>query len=679
VTQLVGIDVGGTFTDLVMLDSETGALVARKVPTTVGDQAVGFLDALDRVGVDRHEIDSLVHGTTTGTNAILERTAPPTALITTRGFGDLLEMGRRTRPNLNGLGGEFEPLIAADRRVEVSGRMSAWGEELEPLDIEEIKSRAAELAAAGCVAVAISFIHGYRYPEHEIAAAQAVAEVWPNSYVCRGSEVLPQIREFERTTAAVLNAMLQPLVTSYTSSLSQTLAEQGYRRPLLIVQANGGVMDAARSAQSAIHTVLSGPAAGVSAAAAIGRLAGYPNIISADMGGTSFDVAMIRDGRPGSTQSKSLAFRVPLGVPTTDIETIGAGGGSIASVDRGGILRVGPESAGSEPGPVCYGRGGERPTVTDANVWLGRLDPTQIPDVDSSGALEAIERALRTHIADPLGVSVDESANAIVALSNEAMASAIRLISIGRGVDPRDFALMTFGGAGPLHAVSLARALAIPTVIVPLRPGVTSALGCVVADLRRDHLTSFDRPVEADVLDDLRAAIAELTARGVEEIGEQGVGHEQPITAITLDMLYSGQFHMISVPLGEVPSDIREVRDAFETSYSKIYGSLLDGGQMRISAVRVTTVAPRPSAERALTHARSDAAAGDSAAEPRTTRRVWFGDGFVDAAIYDRSDLAAGHRVSGPAVVEQSDSTTVLDPGSHALVDPDGNLLVNFD
>jgi N-methylhydantoinase A len=667
----VGVDVGGTFTDMIAIDSTTRRVQLAKVPTTLNNQADGILAAIAETGVALDEIDVIVHGTTTGTNAVLERKGSRAGLVTTSGFRDVLELGRRTRPNLYGLGGEFTPLIPRDLRFEVDGRVDSLGGELVALDEEGLRAALSELLRRECESVAISFVNSYVNTEQEARAAEIAREMWPNEFVSVGSEILPQIREFERATTTALNAMLQPLITRYLHSLIDRLGEAGYGGRLFVTQANGGVADGAGAGAKAVHTVLSGPAAGVTAAAEIGVNAGFRNVISGDMGGTSFDVAMIVDGQPSLTSEKSIAYKIPLRVPAIDIVTVGSGGGSIAWVDRSGILRVGPESAGSYPGPVAYGRGGQRPTITDANVWLGRLDVSRLPGIESEAALSAVEAALREHVGDPLGLSVDDAAASILRVANDAMAGAMRLVSIERGADPREFAYMSFGGAGPLHAVPLARELGIPWVIMPRRPGLTSALGCLVADVRRDFVRSV--PLRMAAVEDVATFTAwmdELEQGGMRELAEQGLTDAPVDVEYRLDMRYEGQFHVVSVRFDRKPASVAQVLDAFEATYRELYGASMTGLAALVSAVGTTVIARRPSFDLSTLSREME--------KPRSTgsRSVWFDGQRVEVPVFDRLALAEGEVVRGPAIIEQGDSTLVLEPDSEGTVDRDGNLII---
>ena len=466
----LGIDVGGTFTDLLLADAETGTFQVAKVSTTPDDQSRGVLAGVESLGIDIAEIASIAHGTTAGTNAILERKGARVGMITTRGFRDVIELGRRTRPFAYGMIGSYEAIIPRELRLEVTERVGAEGDVIIPLDEGGLRAAIERLARLDLDALVIHFLHSYADPAHERRALEIARDLWPTPYVVAGSAILPEFREFERGVTASLNAYIQPIVSSYIERLNRQLRDDGLVHDLLVMQGNGGMMAASVVADHAIHTVMSGPAAGATAAARTATFAGFPNIITCDMGGTSFDVALIRDGQPVLTTERELGYGLPVRVPMVDIQTIGAGGGSIARINAAGILQVGPDSAGAEPGPICYGRGGTEPTVTDANLLLGRIDPATLAGELSPASIDTVRDAIREKIGDPLGLDAVEAAAAIISVTNNQLAGAIRMVSIEKGHDPRDFALFPFGGAGPLHAVALARELGIPQLLIPRFP-----------------------------------------------------------------------------------------------------------------------------------------------------------------------------------------------------------------
>ena len=675
-TKLVGVDVGGTFTDLVLVDEVTGEVRLAKVPTTPRNQAAGVLAALTAAATTPAELKVIVHGTTTATNALLERKGARAGLITTRGFRDVLELGRRTRPTPYGLKGSFEPLIPRDLRLEVTERVDAEGEIVTPLDEDAVRDAARQLRARGVEALVIHFIHSYVNDRHERRAREIAAEEWPNAYITVGSELLPEYREYERGTTAAINGFVQPVIDRYLRTLAADLTTQGYRRELLVMQGNGGTMSVDVAGRHAVSTLMSGPAAVVKAAAYTALAAGHRNVISCDMGGTSFDVGMIRDGRPGLSADKEMGYGLPVRVPMIDIHTIGAGGGSIARVNSAGILQVGPESAGADPGPICYGRGGEEPTTTDANLLLGRLNPAGLLGVregeprDSGGAgLDRVRDAFDKKLGAHLGLSPEDVASAIVRVANDKMAGAIRLVSLQRGHDPRDFVLFAFGGAGPLHAVALARELAIPKVLVPARPGITSALGCLVADVRHDFVKTINQDLLRMDVGRARAILAGQVEEGHALLASEGVEVETVTVQHEADMQFIGQTHVLTVPIARTDFDRDDLLVAFEKAYWERFEVELKQMRAQVVSLRTAVIGRRQpvSLEGLL-------AAASGPATRSASRRVWFESGWTETPIYRREQLPAGAEITGPAIVEQLDSTTVIEPGDHVRVDALGNL-----
>jgi N-methylhydantoinase A len=621
-------------------------------------------------------VASVVHGTTVGTNALLERKGARAGLITTRGFRDVLEMRRRDRRQTWGLWGQFVPVIQRDLRLEVGERTLADGTVLEAIDPAEIRAAARALLDKGCEAVCVVFINAYANPANERAALDALRDVWPNEHANCSSAILPEIREFERTSTTAINAYLQPVVGSYLGALETRLKEGGFAGDVLIVQSNGGVMTVDTARALPVRTALSGPAAGVIAAAAIARGAGFPNVITGDVGGTSFDVSLIVDGTPQLAAQTTLDFGLVVRTPMVEISTIGAGGGSIAGIDRGGLLQVGPESAGSDPGPVCYGLGNDRPTVTDANVVMGRINAERpIGGKLARLDVDAARRAIEATVAKPLGLDVMAAAEAIVRVANARMAGAIRLVSIERGHDPKRFALMPFGGGGALHACALIREVGLASALVPRFPGVTSAMGCIIADMRHDRVQTINATLDgldvARLTADVRATAAALTL----QLDRSGMRFEGVETLVELDMSYVGQTHTVAVPLA-LPDGrdltAADVRTAFEAAYRGAYGRLLDGLPMRLLNLRTAVVGRRP----AFALSTLAPQGGSVEGARRGVRRIWAEGAWHEAAVLDRLALPAGAVIPGPAVLEQPDSTIVVEPDMAARVDPLGNLVI---
>ncbi len=678
-SRIAGIDVGGTFTDLVVVDDATGEVRIAKVPTTADNQAFGVLAAVDSAGVDPAGLDAIVHGTTTTTNAMLERKIAQVGLITTRGFRDVLELGRRTRPTPYGLKGRFVPLIERRFRLEVDERVDAEGAVLVPLDEAQVAAAARQLVALGAESVVIHFLHSYLNPDHEMRAADIVRGLWPNRYVTAGHTVVAEYREYERGTTAAVNAAIQPILYRYIERLQRELAGRGFGRELLVMQGNGGTVAAGVVVEHAVATVMSGPASGVIAAATTAMQAGtlpgeFANVVSYDMGGTSSDVALILGGEPSVSSDLELEYAMPIHVPMVDVHTIGAGGGSIASVDVSGMLKVGPESAGASPGPICYGRGGLRPTITDANLVLGRLDPERLLAVEHAVSMDAIRAALVQHVGAPLGLDATEAAAAIVRVANDRMAGAIRMVSLARGHDPRDFALFAFGGAGPLHAAALARELGIPKVLIPARPGLTNALGCVVADLRHDFVATVNQPLEAVVDTRIAEVFEAQIASGRALLAREKVAVESVVTLHRADMQFQGQSHILPVAIATAAITIDELRASFAAAYWKRFGVELPEIRPVLVNLHTAVIGRRkPVSLRAIAPARPKATVE---AARRTTRPVWFDGGWLDTPVYVREQLPFDARFAGPAIVEQLDCTSVIEPGNRVEIDTIGNLIV---
>ena len=594
---IIGVDVGGTFTDVFALDETSGEVKVAKVPSTRGDQSKGFMEGIGQVTAGPGDIATVVHGTTVATNALLERNGAKTGIITTHGFRDVLEMRRRDRPTTWGLWGTFTPVVSRDDRLEVGERTLADGTVRKAVDPGEVRTAARHLLDSGCEAICVFFINGYANPQNEMTAVAAVRSLWPTSHVTAATEILPEIREFERCSTATLNAYLQPVVSSYLDRLEEGMRAQGSDAEILIVQSNGGIMTLETAKRLPVRTALSGPAAGVIAAGHIARAAGYPNVITCDMGGTSFDVSLISEGESALSAQTQIDFGMVIRTPMIEITTIGAGGGSIARVDQGGLLDVGPDSAGSDPGPVCYGLGNDRPTVTDANLVLGRINPDRpiggkLERLDVEAAKSAVSRA----IGEPLGLDVIDAAEAIIRVANAKMAGAIRLVSIERGHDPKRFAIMPFGGGGALHAGALISEIGLAAAIVPRYPGVTSALGCVTADMRHDVVQTVNLGLDDLNADALGRNMARIVAEAETVLLQGRARFDQVEHVYELDMLYVGQTHTVAVPI-ILPEDglTREaIERAFEAAYKAAYGRLLEGIPARVINLRVAAIGRRP-------------------------------------------------------------------------------------
>ncbi|NBT40935.1 MAG: hydantoinase/oxoprolinase family protein [Alphaproteobacteria bacterium] len=675
--MVIGVDVGGTFTDILALDEISGTVKVAKTPSTRGDQSIGFLEGILSVTEDLSAVATVIHGTTVATNALLERKGAKTGIITTAGFRDVLEMRRRDRPQTWGLWGQFVPVVERQNRIEVAERTLADGTIRQAVNEQEVKAAAQTLLANGCLSVCLFFINGYANAKNEQVAAKILRAVWPNEHVSVATEILPEIREFERCSTATLNAYLQPPVANYLARLEDRIAEQKAESEILIVQSNGGVMSVESAKSLPIKTALSGPAAGVVAARQIASAAGFDNIITGDMGGTSFDVSLVADGQNMLTAQANIDFGMTIRVPMIEMTTIGAGGGSIAHIDETGLLEIGPESAGSDPGPACYGLGNTRPTVTDANLVLGRIDATnpiggKQKSLDKQAAIAAIE----TNIAKPLGLDVYDAAEAIIKVANAKMGGAIRLISIERGYDPKLFAMMPFGGGGALHTGALMLDIGLRASVVPRYPGVNSALGCVMSDLRHDEVRTMN--VLLDGLDcaELAQMIKEISLSSTKRVQNTKAKLASIDRIIELDMLYMGQSHSVAVPILEDPDKltIASIGAAFDRAYAKAYSRPLTGIPIRILNLRLSMVGVRPAIDLQIL---AKGARADSVASCLISEQPIYADGaWHNGQIIDRLRLPEGAEIHGPALLVQPDATIYLDPFISATVDSFGNIIM---
>jgi N-methylhydantoinase A len=674
----LGIDMGGTFTDIALLDESLGTFTIAKVPSRHADPAAALVDAvrraLERAQAAPERVSLLVHGTTLVTNAVLEGKLPRAALVTTDGFRDVLEIGRHFRPDMYDLFQDKPaPIVPRDRRFEVRERVAADGEVLVPLDEADAARVAAAVAAADVEAVAVCFLNAFLNPANEQAMKARLRDL-PGLAVSVSSEVCREIREFERTSTVALNAAAMPLMGRYLDEIKSRVGAVLPKVEILLMQSNGGSLTVAAAREMPVRLITSGPAGGALAVQAIGKAVGRPNLLGIDMGGTSTDISLIHRGQVRMTTEGGVAG-YPVKLPMIEINTIGAGGGSLAWLDEWGGLHVGPQSAGADPGPVAYGRGGTEPTVTDANLVLGRLHPDRLLGGDMRLDLEAARRAVTERIGSRLALSLERAAAGIVRIANSNMERALRVSSAERGYDPRDITLVAFGGAGPLHAGALARAVGIPAVLVPEAPGVFSALGLVMTDIRHDfvqtHLMRGDEISAAR----LGRLYGELDAQALEALDRDGVPPAQRVLQRTADLRYVGQAFEVNVPVpaGAIGADTgAEIVRRFHDQHQRLYAhhhphQPVELVNTRLAAFGLTAapeLTPRPLRRRT--------------AEPKERRRVYFteADGFVDCAIYDRAALEPGAALDGPAVIEQMDSTTVVHPRQSVTVDGFGNLVI---
>jgi N-methylhydantoinase A len=673
---VAGIDVGGTFTDLLLIDGRGGGRVhIAKTPTTVDNQAFGVVAALADTGFPVEKIDLIVHGTTTTTNAVLERRLAKTGMITTRGFRDVIELGRRTRPQAYGMTGVFVPVIPRNLRLEVSERVEASGAVRVPLDEDEMRAAVSALLDAGCESLVVHFLHSYANPEHERRAAEIAAELWPNGYITTGHALLSEAREFERGVTAAVNASVQPILERYVERLRRELEARGYARDFLIMNGNGGMISARFVTQESAKTVMSGPASGVIAAAYTGKRAGYENLVTYDMGGTSTDVALIQNAEPAVSNETEVEYAMPIHVPMVAVHTVGAGGGSIARVDASGLIRIGPESAGANPGPICYGRGGTEPTITDANLVLGRLDPKKLLAVENPVTVDHVRSIFEERIGAPTGLSGVEAAGAVLRLANIKMAGAIRMVSVSRGHDPRDFALFAFGGAGPLHATALARELGLPKVLVPARPGITNALGCVVADLRHDFVNTVNQPVATVEEVRVREILERHRTEGAALIAKEAVQPEMIRFSHSADMQFVGQTHILNVPLPSADPGRDLLQRLFEEAYFARFRVQLPEIRANLVNLNTSVIGLRPAVDLSRL-IDPDGRAQTLEAALREIRPVWYDGTWHETPVYSREKLPLDAVIQGPAILEQMDATTVLEPGDWATTDADGNIVI---
>jgi N-methylhydantoinase A len=726
----MAVDVGGTFTDAVLVHDGAGIVGIDKVLTTPRDPSEGFLHAVDRLssrmGVEPAALLAILHGTTIATNALLERRGTEAALLVTEGFRDILEIARQVRHELYNLQTEKPaPLIPRQRCLEIPERVRWSGEVLVPLDERAVSAAAEQLRELGVESVAICFLHAYRNPAHERRAAEIVRDTWPGASISLSSDVAPEIREYWRASTTVTNAYIRPTVQRYLERVEEALNRKGFAGTLHIMQSSGGMMSAGTARLRPIHMLESGPAAGVAAAAFIVRIAGRSSrpagredrreatpsqgaaheagdlrdAISFDMGGTTAKVGLIRGGQPsirtefeagaatgtGAGLQKGSGF--PILAPVMDLVEVGAGGGSLAWIDAGHLLRVGPRSTGADPGPACYGRGGTSPTVTDANLVLGRLDPDRFLGGRLRLDVDAATRAIEQACARPLGLNVVEAAMGIVDIANAAMYQAMRLISVQRGYDPREFALVAFGGAGPVHANLLAQELGIPRVLVPPSPGVASALGMLSTNVRHDYRITRLQRLEDTRRDDLDRMFRELEDRAMASLREEGFPPDQIHLHRSLDLRYVGQSWKLNVTCeGDGALDPLHLKRVFDQLHEQQYGYAVDDEPVEVVnlALSAEGIIPR-------LHLRELAGDGASGAEgtdashgcarhptAQTVRPVYFREtgGFTDTPVYDRYQVVAGATIPGPAIVAEMDATTVIHPGYRAHVDRFGILSI---
>jgi len=646
-TQIVGVDVGGTFTDLVLFDTETESVKIAKVPSTPENQSYGVMSALESAGSTMENLD-------------------------------VLELGRRTRPKPYGMTGSFECIIPRELRLEVRERVDCDGEIVEGLNEADVLKAVEQLLESGVEAVIIHYLHSYKNDVHERRTEEIVKELWPNPFITRGSALVSEFREYERGTTAAINAAIQPVLHRYIERLQQKLKDGGYSKDLLVMQGNGGTVSSGIVSTDAVKTVMSGPASGVMAAAYTASKSGFERVVTYDMGGTSCDVGLIVNGIPQVTSELEIEYAMPIHVPMVDVHTIGAGGGSLAWVNDAGLLQVGPESAGAQPGPICYGRGGQKSTITDANLVLGRLNPEALLSVDHPVSLETVRKLMQEQVGAALGLdNAEETAAAIIRIANMNMAGALRLVSLARGHDPRDFALFAFGGAGPLHAVALAGELGIPKVLVPMRPGITNAVGCVVADVRHDYVNSINVPLAQADMDQVDAIFTAQIDAGKTIIESEGVEIEELIIIHDVDMQFQGQTHILNFPVHETKLTRESLQTAFEKAYWDRFGVELP--EIRAVLVNLHTAVIGRRKPVPLTSLIAETEQKTKIEDCKIgIRRVWFESGWKETPIYKREFLPKQANFNGPAIIEQLDTTIIVEPENQVEVDLNGNLIISL-
>ena len=672
-TVRIAIDTGGTFTDLVLFDAATGALFFHKVGSTPDDPGRalvrGIAEVIDKAGAFGQAIELLVHGTTVATNAVLQRRGSRAAFITTAGFRDVLHIQRQDRPHMYDLRSRrAEALIPRSLRFELNERMLYDGTVQMPVDFDQLQSIVAALKEQNIEAVAVGLLHSYVDPVHELEVGRILASAMPEATICLSHELVQEQGEYERFSTCAMNAFVQPVMARYLGRIEEGLEAAGFAAPLFVMKSNGGAMSAGAAARHSVQTILSGPAGGVVAGRAIAAAHSRENIITCDMGGTSFDVAVIHQGQIAFARDAEMAG-LALKVPMLDIHTVGAGGGSIGWIDAGGALRVGPQSAGAAPGPACYRQGGEEPTVTDANLVLGRLSPDTLLGGGMQIDLEAAHRAMGDHLATPLKMTVEQAAEGMVRVVNTTMTAAIRKLTVERGYDPRVFTLCPFGGAGPLHGAELAREMGVGEVLIPVAPGVTSAVGLLMSDLREDRVRTAVSPLEDVAPERVLAIVAELEREARDRLSFAAVDYELQ-TTVQLGMRYLGQGYDMPVDIDVDPLDLAAVAGAFHATHERQYGFARRDQAVELVNIWVSVEVDLGSVQL------PEIPPAASPPEPTSSRAVIFRSHSFETPVFQRAALGADTRLEGPAIVEQLDSTTVLWPGQQATVARFGQIIL---
>lgn len=675
----VAIDIGGTFTDLVGLDS-SGKVIYTKSLTTYDNLANGVLDCLRKASIGVDEIEYFIHGSTIAINTVIQKNGALTGLITSKGFRDVYEIGRSNRPDAYNLAYQRPvPLISREFRLEVTERLGSDGSVRQGLVEDEVRDAARALRRMGVQAVAVVFLHSYINPDHEVRAGEIIREEFPDAFVSLSHKILREFREYERTSTTVLNAYVAPVVSHYVGALEDALRREGFSGSFMIMQSNGGVMSAANAKELPVAMMESGPVAGVIGTGKLGAQIGIANLISFDMGGTTAKASLVIDGQSKVVTGYHIGgyeSGYPMMLPVIDIVEVGTGGGSIAWLDAAGALKVGPLSAGSTPGPVCYNRGGDKPTVTDANLILGRLDEANFLGGEMRLDLEAAREAMRVRIADPLGMTIEQAALGIIRIADAKMSLAVREVSVAKGYDPRDFALTASGGAGPLHAVAVARELSIPKVIIPELPGTFSAYGMLYADVRHDYVRTNVQPQSAADPRSLTGLFLEMEREAGATLTEEGIGPSNSTAVRTIDLRYRGQEYTLNVAVPSTPltdDALKALRSKFDELHYAQYQHSSSSQPVEIVNLRVSAVG-------LLAGAMPKKASGKPVASdaPRQNRKVYFEGGAAECQVLWRDNLRIGETIMGPAVIEELVSTTVLHPGDRATLHESGAIIVEI-
>jgi N-methylhydantoinase A len=679
----IGVDIGGTFTDVVVFDEAKGSVALAKALSTPAELAKGVQEALTKAAIPLNTASLLIHGTTVVVNAIVERQGAKTALVTTQGFRDVYEIGRINRPeSFNLRFRKHRPLVPRENIFEIPERMLADGSERTPLDDQAAREVAHIIKEEGFEAVAVLFLHSYRAPEHEIRMCEILRETDPNLFVSASHELSREYREYERTSTVAANAYVGPKVNNYLGDLERRLRNEGFVGSLMIMQSNGGLSDVEMARRQCIQLMESGPAGGVVGTMALCEMLDLEAAIAFDMGGTTAKASVIRRGEPSLSPdyfiggyNEGLAVRIPV----LDIVEVGTGGGSIAWLDEGGGLHVGPRSAGAAPGPASYGRGGTEPTITDANVVLGRLSPERFLGGEMRLNREAAEIALRERVAQPLGVELERAASGMLEIATASMANAVRRVTLERGLDPRDFTLVAYGGGGPLHAAAVAKELSIGKVIIPHAPGHFSALGMLMADLRRDYVQTLFARLDDLKMDELEAQFKKLEAEGREALESSGIAPDRIVFERAADMRYVGQEHAVAVRMLPNVADEksrRQIKRLFDEAHELRYSHSAPEESADVVSLRVSAIGRLGKPQ--FPQLPQGQLAAPSAAQRGTRSVIFEGHGSVKATVFDRTKLLQGNVIDGPAIIEEAASTTVVEPGDTLTVDAFGCLVMQL-